>query len=62
MPDLNGWKQVGYYGSYFIYASGDIRRLVDPATGRIITQYNVNHAGESEIVAGFFTENKKPEL
>jgi hypothetical protein len=41
MPDLNGWKQVGYYGSCFIYASGDIRRLIDPAAGRITFQFRM---------------------
>jgi hypothetical protein len=41
MPDLNGWKQVGYYGSCVIYASGDIRRLVDPAAGHIACQFRI---------------------
>ena len=39
IANLKGWKKVGYYSSYFIYASGDIRRLVDPAAGRVIVQY-----------------------
>ena len=39
IASLKGWKQVGFYSSYFIYASGDIRRVIDPAAGRIIVQY-----------------------
>ena len=51
MPDLNGWKQVGYFSSYGIFAKNDLRRLVDSATGRIIAQYKFNHEGESDIDA-----------
>jgi hypothetical protein len=51
-PGLNGWKRIGDFGSYVIYASGDLRHLVDPNTGRIIAQYKFNHAGEDETNAG----------
>ena len=44
-PDLNGWKRIGDFGSYVIYASGDVRRLIDPNTGRVIAQYRRNQVG-----------------
>jgi len=47
--DLNGWKRIGGFGSYVIYESGDMRRLVDPNTGRVIAQYRRNQAGEVVI-------------
>ena len=34
-----GWERVGYFGSYLLYARGNIRRIVDPNTGKIVAQY-----------------------
>ncbi len=48
-PGLNGWKRIGGFGSYVIYASGDIRRLIEPNTGRVIAQYRRNQSGEVVI-------------
>ncbi len=41
MPDLNGWKQVGYFGSYGIFAKDEFRRLVDITTGKVAIEYSV---------------------
>ena len=37
--DLNGWKRVGQYASYLIYAKDNKRRLVDQKTGKSILEY-----------------------
>jgi len=41
MPVLKGWNHVGNYGFCLIYALDDMRRLIDPATGRVILQYRI---------------------
>jgi len=37
--DLTGWKRVGEYASYFIYAKDNKRRLVDQKTGKSVLEY-----------------------
>ena len=39
IDDLKGWKRVGYYGSYSIFAKGELRRLVNITTRELITEY-----------------------
>ena len=43
MKGLNGWTNVGYYGSCQIYAKGNKRRLVDPKTGQTTFEYEVTN-------------------
>lgn len=37
--DLSGWKRVGEYASYIIYAKGNKRRLVEQKTGKFVLEY-----------------------
>ena len=39
--DLSGWKHVGEYASYLIYAKDNKRRLVDQKTGRTVIEYSI---------------------
>jgi len=41
IPNLKGWKYVGYYGSDLIYALDNIRRLIDPVTGQVTFQFRL---------------------
>ena len=50
--DSNGWEQVGHFNSYLILAKDDLRRLVDPVTGRVIAQYEFKKAREGDRDAG----------
>ncbi|MCK4791074.1 MAG: hypothetical protein KAV87_45495 [Desulfobacteraceae bacterium] len=42
MADANGWEQAGYFSSYLILVKDDLRRLVDPITGRVSLQYRIH--------------------
>jgi muconolactone delta-isomerase len=37
--DLTGWKRVGEYASYIIYAKDNRRRLVEQKTGKFVLEY-----------------------
>jgi hypothetical protein len=37
--DLSGWKRVGEYAPYIIYAKGNKRRLVEQETGKFVLEY-----------------------
>ena len=39
MKDLNGWTHIGNYGSAYLYAKGNERRLVDAETGQTTFRY-----------------------
>ena len=39
MTDLNGWKHVGYHGSFRFYVRDNERRLVDPKRGQTTFRY-----------------------
>lgn len=54
--NMRGWERVGYFGSYLLYASKNLRRIVEPETGKIIAQYQLNQKEESE------TEGTTPDL
>ena len=41
LDDFTGWKQVGNFSSYGIFAKDELRRLVDPTTGRVAIEYSV---------------------
>ena len=47
VDDFTGWKQVGYFSSYDIFAKDELRRLVDIATGKIVIEYSV-HMGNAK--------------
>ena len=39
--DFTGWKQVGNFSSYCIFAKDELRRLVDSTTGKVAIEYSV---------------------
>jgi hypothetical protein len=46
--DAGNWRQVGYFGSYLLYGQNNLRRIVEPDTGKIIAQYRVNQFSEDK--------------
>ncbi|MGD0795415.1 MAG: hypothetical protein ABR958_07535 [Dehalococcoidales bacterium] len=54
--NMRGWERVGYFGSYLLYASKNLRRIVEPETGKIIAQYQLNQKEEGE------TDGTTPDL
>ena len=63
MTNLNGWTQVGRYGSSDIYAKGNRRYLVDPKTEQATFEYRVND-GKGDPVArikGLVSNRKRKE-
>lgn len=49
MPDLNGWKRVGDYSSYAIYAKGELRRLINTTTEQLIIEYLIPRRNSNAI-------------
>lgn len=41
VDELTGWKWVGYFSSYGIFAKDELRRVVDAITGRVIVEYSI---------------------
>ena len=41
VDDFTGWKQVGNFSSYCIFAKDELRRLVDLTTGKVAIEYSV---------------------
>ena len=37
-----GWEKVGYFASYLLYGRENVRRIVEPNTGKIVAQYILN--------------------
>ena len=48
MGELDGWQQAGYFGSCYIYAKGNKRRLVNPKTGKITFEYEIVQINETK--------------
>ena len=40
--ECDGWENVGYFGSYLLYARNNLRRIVEPGSGKIVMQYIKN--------------------
>ncbi len=37
--DLAGWKQIGNFGTHLLYSKDNLRLIIEPSTGKIVTQY-----------------------
>lgn len=63
MTNLNGWIQVGHYGSLDIYAKGNRRCLVDPKTEQATFEYRVNDGKGGPVVRikGLVSNRKRKE-
>lgn len=45
IPQIDGWKYVGHFGTYVIYRNDNKRRLIEPETGILISEYTVGVGG-----------------
>jgi hypothetical protein len=45
------WEEVGYYGTYLLYGKENLRRIVEPETGKIVVQYEIRSPGPVKTTA-----------